>query len=153
MSRIKGFVDSNRVNRIRVEKERKETLSKIKQEQAERDARVKEDNEKKFKNIQEEYKVLCGQLKDYIDPVPEIFEKYGPLQNRWRALDAKTLETIIWSAPLTLLSKMFKKSDNGVRKWAREYKILLPKAGYWAKVRAGKEAYPNGLPNKKYSSK
>jgi len=99
-----------------------------------------------------EYEELCNTILDYTEEIPSVFEKYGPLENRWRGLDPKTLEILIWSAPLTLLSKMFKKSDNGVRKWAIEYSIPLPKVGFWAKVRSGRAEYPNGSPNLKHSN-
>ena len=39
---------------------------------------------------------------------------------------------------------MFGKSDNAVRKWAKQEGIPLPNRGYWNKVAVGKIPYPNG---------
>mgnify|MGYP000142902334 CR=1 FL=1 len=113
----------------------------------------KEENLKRKMKTLLEYELVCNKIYDYTDEIPSEFKMYWPLENHWRVLDPKNLELLIWMTPLSLLAKMFRKSDNTVRKWARENKILLPKAGFWAKVRSRTVEYPNGKPNLKYSTR
>ena len=80
----------------------------------------------------------------YSDIKPTIFNKFPEIHTQWRRLDKEDLEKLVWSSPLSTLGDMFGKSDNAVRKWAKQEGIPLPNQGYWNKVAAGKIPYPNG---------
>lgn len=143
MRQIAKFVESNK-KRAREQQriaDEQRLLYKAEEE------RLKNERNKREQDLLVEYEGLCKEVLVYTDAVPQIFLDHAPLSKYWRKMDRRTLERLIWSAPLTLIAKMFGKSDNGIRKWAREYNIKLPKAGYWAKVRAGKVVYPQGRPD------
>lgn len=56
-----------------------------------------------------------------------------------KELTRKELYNLVWSKPLTKLSKDFGLSDNGLRKICKKYDIPLPKMGHWQKVQYGKK--------------
>lgn len=141
MSRIERFVDNNRKeHQGRVEE--REILNE----------KLKLDSIQKKEKAARHYDELCRKVLEYTDEIPSVFSKHGPLEYRWRNLDPKILESLVWSAPLTLLAEMFGKSDNGVRKWAKEVGIPLPNKGFWAKVKSRDVGYPDGSPNLKFST-
>ena len=80
----------------------------------------------------------------YTDIKPTIFNKFTNIHTQWKRLDKEDLEKLVWSSPLSTLGDMFGKSDNAVRKWAKQEGIPLPNRGYWNKVAVGKIPYPNG---------
>ena len=95
------------------------------------------------RKLDEQYPKL-SRMSLYTDSKPTIFQKIPDIHRQWRKLDKENLEKLVWSSPLSTLGYMFGKSDNAVRKWAKEKGILLPVGGYWNKVAHGKIAYPNG---------
>ncbi len=52
----------------------------------------------------------------------------------------------VWDAPLTTVAKRYDMSDNGLRKHLKRLGIPLPRAGYWAKIKAGQKIDKPGLP-------
>ena len=50
----------------------------------------------------------------------------------------KKLYELVWSTPISILSKEFKISDNQLRNICAKYEIPLPKNGYWMKLQYGK---------------
>lgn len=51
----------------------------------------------------------------------------------------RQLYDMVWTEPLSKLSKKYKISDNGLRKICRSMKVPFPRHGYWRKVKYGKE--------------
>lgn len=47
------------------------------------------------------------------------------------------LEKMVWSKPMTELSREFGVRDNAIRKWCHRYGITYPTCGYWQRIRAG----------------
>jgi len=95
------------------------------------------------RKLDEQYPKL-SRMSLYTDSKPSIFKKIPDIHRQWRKLDKENLEKLVWSSPLSTLGDMFGKSDNAVRKWAKEKGVLLPVGGYWNKVASGKITYPNG---------
>jgi hypothetical protein len=60
----------------------------------------------------------------------------------------KELYDLVWSQSLLALSKKFNISDVGLRKICKNLEIPLPKAGYWAKLQAGKKVKKEPLPER-----
>jgi hypothetical protein len=56
------------------------------------------------------------------------------------------LGRLVWEQPISTISTYFGVSGNAVVKWCRNYSIETPKAGYWAKVYAGKVERQNCTP-------
>ena len=54
-------------------------------------------------------------------------------------LTRKQLYELVWSKPMTQLSKEFGLSDNGLRKICKKFDIPLPQVGYWSKIQHGKK--------------
>lgn len=50
----------------------------------------------------------------------------------------KDLYDLVWSTPLTALSKKYNISDNGLRKMCKRLNVPLPRSGYWQKIKHGK---------------
>lgn len=61
-------------------------------------------------------------------------------------ISRKDLYENVWSTPLTQLGKEFGVSDQAVGKACRRANIPRPGAGYWAKVKAGKQTHKMPLP-------
>lgn len=59
----------------------------------------------------------------------------------------KELYDLVWSTPMTTLAKKYLISDSGIRKKCKKMNIPMPKAGHWEKLRAGKNALVEILPN------
>lgn len=53
---------------------------------------------------------------------------------------------MIWSEPLSRLSKKYAISDNGLRKMCKKYEVPIPKNGYWIKLKFNKPVRPEKLP-------
>ncbi len=53
---------------------------------------------------------------------------------------------LIWSEPLSRLSKTYAISDNGLRKMCKKYNVPIPKNGYWIKLKFNKPVKPEKLP-------
>lgn len=53
-------------------------------------------------------------------------------------LTRKELYDLVWSKPMTFLSKKYNLSDVGLRKICLKMNIPLPKAGYWEKIKWNK---------------
>lgn len=53
---------------------------------------------------------------------------------------------LVWSESLLSISKKYKISDVGLRKICVRKKIPLPKAGHWAKIKAGHRVSKKALP-------
>ncbi len=119
-------------------------------EQEAQNDQYKQQQEKKRQELISEYQTLCQEALKYTEEVPPTLKKYEYLENRWQKLDSEELEELIWTIPLTLLSKMFHKSDNGLKKWAKRERVSLPAQGFWNKVISGKVVYPNGMINIKF---
>ena len=43
------------------------------------------------------------------------------------------LYILIWESPLTVLGKKFNVSPNAIKKWCKQYGLLLPPQGHWLK--------------------
>jgi hypothetical protein len=54
-------------------------------------------------------------------------------------ISRKELYDLVWSTPMTSLSRKYLISDNGLRKICKRLGIPMPKAGHWEKLRAGKD--------------
>lgn len=52
--------------------------------------------------------------------------------------DRQTLFDLVWTYPLVTVAKMFKKSDNGIRKICNANKLPVPKRGELHKIKIGK---------------
>lgn len=59
------------------------------------------------------------------------------------------LYDLVWSKPMTTLSKEYNMSDNGLRKICKKHDIPLPNAGYWAKIKYGYKPPKPKLPKLK----
>lgn len=59
----------------------------------------------------------------------------------------KKLYDLVWTKPMTRLSKEFGFSDVGLAKICRKHDIPLPERGYWAKLDAGHHVPKRSLPN------
>jgi len=57
---------------------------------------------------------------------------------RHREFTRQELYDLVWSTPLTKLSKDFGLSDVGLRKVCIKHEIPTPPLGYWAKLNFGK---------------
>lgn len=55
----------------------------------------------------------------------------------------------VWTDPVTEVAKRYNMSDVNLRKICKKLDIPLPPAGYWAKLRAGKEVSKPSLPKLK----
>lgn len=147
-----GFETAYKHRQTKAEKERlaekkaqhefSEQLRKTQVEQEKQ--RAKE--EVTFKN---EYHETIKKIKELIHDnreLPDILAKNDHLRNHWGLLSTYELETLVWTAPLTMIGELFGISDNAVRKAAKKEGIVLPKAGFWNRVRSGKVPHPNGIP-------
>ena len=63
-----------------------------------------------------------------------------------KTFSRKQLYNLVWSKPLTSLSKEYAISDNGLRKICKKHNIPLPKLGYWQKKKYGKKVTVRPLP-------
>ena len=50
----------------------------------------------------------------------------------------ETMHYLVWNYPFTHLSKKFKISDNGIRKWCKNYTLKFPDNKYWGLMRHNK---------------
>lgn len=148
MSRIDKMVKKNRIKNAESDSElkKKREESKKKSEEIEQQ-RIAESKEKELQ-LQKNYDLACEKILTYATSVPKIFEELNPLHEKWRRLPKEQLEVLIWSAPVTVLAKMFDTSDNGLRKWAKAVGVECPERGFWEKVQAKKIKYPNGKPQR-----
>ena len=58
---------------------------------------------------------------------------------------------LVWSMPMTKLSKQFELSDVGLRKICIKHQIPLPLQGHWTRKQFGKEAPRPELPDKDFN--
>jgi hypothetical protein len=58
---------------------------------------------------------------------------------------------LVWSMPMTKLSKQFELSDVGLRKICVKHQIPLPPQGYWIRKEFGKVDLRPEMPNKKFN--
>jgi hypothetical protein len=58
---------------------------------------------------------------------------------------------LVWSMPMTKLSKQFELSDVGLRKICVKHQIPLPLQGHWTRKQFGKEAPRTELPDKDFN--
>jgi hypothetical protein len=58
---------------------------------------------------------------------------------------------LVWSMPMTKLSKQFELSDVGLRKICVKHQIPLPLQGHWTRKQFGKEAPRPELPEKDFN--
>lgn len=65
----------------------------------------------------------------------------------------KELYDLVWSEPMTTVSKRFGLSDNGLRKHCKSMNIPTPPAGYWAKLKFGKQTKIIPLPKESDAKK
>lgn len=68
-------------------------------------------------------------------------------------ISRKELYDLVWSTPMTSLSRKYLISDNGLRKICKRMEIPMPKAGHWEKLRAGKEVVIEQLPKSNSAEK
>lgn len=68
-------------------------------------------------------------------------------------ISRRELYDLVWSTPMTTLSKKYLISDNGLRKICKQLEIPMPKAGHWEKLRAGKEVTIEKLSDNKDGEK
>ncbi len=68
--------------------------------------------------------------------VTETFEEAGRLYNIY---DRHTLYKEVWDIPVTEVAKKYSVSDVMIHKVCKSLDIPIPPAGYWAKLRAGKQ--------------
>lgn len=59
----------------------------------------------------------------------------------------RELYNLVWSKPITTITKEYACSYHGLRKICKEYNIPTPKGGHWSKLRHGKESSQDRLPN------
>lgn len=62
------------------------------------------------------------------------------------SLARQELYDLVWSRPLTTLSKEYAYSDNGLRKICIKHNIPLPNSGYWSKLKFNKKVKKEALP-------
>ena len=71
-------------------------------------------------------------------------------------LTRKELYDLVWKEPMTTVCKRFGITDNGLRKHCKSMNIPTPPAGYWAKLKHGKNPkkipLPSNLVGKKQST-
>jgi hypothetical protein len=60
--------------------------------------------------------------------------------------EREALYNEVWSEPVITVAKRYGMSDNGLRKHCKKLVIPLPTSGYWAKIKAGKNAAKAPLP-------
>ncbi|MFZ4465344.1 MAG: hypothetical protein ACOYN5_15970 [Bacteroidales bacterium] len=65
----------------------------------------------------------------------------------------KELYDLVWSEPITTVSKRFGLSDNGLRKHCKSMNIPTPPSGYWAKLKFGKQTKIIPLPKESEEKK
>ena len=53
---------------------------------------------------------------------------------------------LVWSTPLSQLTRKYAISDNGLRKMCKKYKVPIPFNGYWQKLKFNKPVKPEKLP-------
>ena len=63
--------------------------------------------------------------------------------------DREKLYKEVWADPVTEVAKRYQMSDVNLRKICKKLDVPLPPAGYWAKLRAGKEVSKPALPKLK----
>jgi hypothetical protein len=63
-----------------------------------------------------------------------------------KIVSREELYNLVWSKPLTTLSKEYAYSDNGLRKICIKHNIPLPKSGYWSKLKFNKKVKKEQLP-------
>lgn len=63
--------------------------------------------------------------------------------------DREKLYQEVWADPVTEVAKRYQMSDVNLRKICKKLDVPLPPAGYWAKLRAGKEVTKPNLPKLK----
>ena len=64
------------------------------------------------------------------------------------SLTRKELYNLVWSEPISVLSKKFNISDVGLAKVCKRANIPIPPRGYWNKVHAGKTVAKMLLPDR-----
>lgn len=50
-------------------------------------------------------------------------------------ISKEELTVLVWNKPLTILAKEWGTTDNGIRKKCKKLGVLLPKRGYWQKIK------------------
>lgn len=78
---------------------------------------------------------------------PEIRERYG---QKYNVYDREVLYREVWEQPVTEIAKKYMVSDVAIHKVCKSLVIPTPPAGYWAKLRAGKEVKKIPLPQGDY---
>ena len=78
---------------------------------------------------------------------PEVCERYG---NRYNIYDREVLYQEVWEQPVTEVAKKYRVSDVVIHKICKSLKVPTPPAGYWAKLRAGKEVKRLPMPQGDY---
>ena len=63
-----------------------------------------------------------------------------------RRLTRRELYNLVWSVPITRLSKKYGLSDVGFAKICKKYKIPRPPRGYWARIASGQKLKKTPLP-------
>lgn len=63
-----------------------------------------------------------------------------------RPLNRRELHALVWSAPLTTVSRQFSISDVALKKACIKFDVPVPPRGYWAKLQAGKPVTEVALP-------
>lgn len=58
----------------------------------------------------------------------------------------RELYNLVWSKPITTITKDYAYSDNGLRKICKKHNIPTPKLGHWAKLKHGKKSPKEPLP-------
>lgn len=76
-------------------------------------------------------------------PAHETVHQCGQTYNVY---DRETLYREVWEAPVTEVAKRYQVSDVAIHKVCKSLEIPTPPAGYWAKLRAGKPARREPLP-------
>ena len=63
-----------------------------------------------------------------------------------QVLTRNDLYDMVWSEPMTALSKKYNVSDTGLRKICKRLNIPLPKLGHWQRIQYGKKIIRQPLP-------
>ncbi len=70
------------------------------------------------------------------------------LESKEITLTRRQLYDMVWREPMSKLAKKYMISDNGLRKICRKMRVPFPQAGYWQKVKYGKEVGKTKLGDK-----
>jgi hypothetical protein len=68
-------------------------------------------------------------------------------------ISRQELYNLVWAEPMTVVSKRFGLSDNGLRKHCKSMDIPTPPMGYWSKLKYGKKTEIIPLPKVSASNK